>query len=110
MALSTAPASTLTQQKHFFCIDNEMIYWNFYLDFGPLNLGHVIRFCTLLNKKLKDPKLKDKEISRAIHFPPFHYCYFKDGRTTGYVLITNFIYFNIQVTFNWTPQKVIFNR
>jgi len=39
-----------------------MIYWNFYLDYGPLNLGHVIRFCTLLNKKLKDPKLKDKEI------------------------------------------------
>ena len=62
MALSAAPASTLTQQKHFFCIDNEMIYWNFYLDFGPLNLGHIIRFCALMNKKLKDPKLKDKEI------------------------------------------------
>ena len=52
----------MQQQRHFFSIDNEMIYWNFYLDYGPLNLGHVIRFCTLLNKKLKDPKLKDKEI------------------------------------------------
>ena len=62
VALNTPPTTILTQHKHFFSIDNEMIYWNFYLDYGPLNLGHVIRFCTLLNKKLKDPKLKDKEI------------------------------------------------
>mmetsp|Transcript_6618 Transcript_6618/g.11135 ORF Transcript_6618/g.11135 Transcript_6618/m.11135 type:complete len:469 (-) Transcript_6618:168-1574(-) len=48
--------------KHFFTIDNEMVYWNFYLDFGPLNMGHVYRFCVLLNNKLKDPKLKDKLI------------------------------------------------
>lgn len=25
--------------KHFFCIDKDLIYWNFFLDFGPLNLG-----------------------------------------------------------------------
>ena len=49
-------------QKHFFSIDNDMIYWNFYLDFGPLNLGHVYRFCILMNHKLKDPKLADKII------------------------------------------------
>jgi len=49
-------------QRHFFCIDNDMIYWNFYLDFGPLNLGHVYRFCILMNHKLKDPKLADKII------------------------------------------------
>ena len=47
---------------HFFCIDNEMVYWNFYLDFGPLNLGHTYRFCMMLNKKLRDPKLADKAI------------------------------------------------
>jgi cell division cycle 14 len=39
-----------------------MVYWNFYLDFGPLNLGHVIRFCQLLNHKLQDPKLAEKTI------------------------------------------------
>jgi hypothetical protein len=49
-------------QRHFFCIDNDMVYWNFYLDFGPLNLGHVYRFCLLMNAKLKDPKLQDKLI------------------------------------------------
>lgn len=61
VALSAAPSSH-DPQKHFFCIDNQMIYWNFYLDFGPLNLGHVYRFCILVNTKLKDTKLKDKTI------------------------------------------------
>jgi cell division cycle 14 len=49
-------------QKHFFCIDNELVYWNFFLDFGPLNLGQTYRFCALLNNKLSDPRLKDKVI------------------------------------------------
>lgn len=39
-----------------------MVYWNFYLDFGPLNLGHVYRYCCLMNSKLNDPKLKGKVI------------------------------------------------
>ena len=37
---------------HYFCIDNELVYWNFFLDFGPLNLGQLYRFCTKLNQKL----------------------------------------------------------
>ena len=52
--------------KNFFCIDNDLIYWNFFLDFGPLNLGHLYRYCALLNSKLSEPKLKDKVI--------YHYC------------------------------------
>lgn len=39
-----------------------MVYWNFYLDFGPLNLGHLYRYCVMLNNKLNDSKLKDKVI------------------------------------------------
>lgn len=39
-----------------------MVYWNFYLDFGPLNLGHLYRYCMLLNAKLNDKKLRDKVI------------------------------------------------
>jgi len=54
------------QHKNFFCIDNDLIYWNFFLDFGPLNLGHFYRYCALLNSKLSEPKLKDKVI--------YHYC------------------------------------
>ncbi|KAB2822970.1 MAG: hypothetical protein F9K51_07775, partial [Candidatus Dadabacteria bacterium] len=51
----------------YFSIDKEMVYWNFYLDFGPLNLGHLYRFCQLLNNKLNDPKLKDKVIFYYSH-------------------------------------------
>jgi cell division cycle 14 len=44
-----------------------MIYWNFYLDFGPLNLGHVYRYGVLLNNKLNDAKLQDKVIFHYSH-------------------------------------------
>lgn len=51
------------QPIHFFNTDNELIYWNFFLDFGPLNLGQLYRFCTKLNYKLKlDPTLSQKAI------------------------------------------------
>jgi hypothetical protein len=63
VALTANPnVGSAVGQRHFFSIDNEMVYWNFYLDFGPLNLGHVYRFCLLMNAKLKDPKLQDKII------------------------------------------------
>ena len=61
VALSSPPPIS-HPQKHFFSIDNEMVYWNFYLDFGPLNLGHCYRYCMLINNKLNDKKLKDKVI------------------------------------------------
>jgi cell division cycle 14 len=64
VALSANPPPQ--KDKSFFCIDNDLVYWNFFLDFGPLNLGHLYKYCALLNNKLSDPKLKDKVI--------FHYC------------------------------------
>ncbi len=65
VALSAQPSNQSKTNRHFFSIDQEFIYWNFFLDFGPLNLAHTYRYCILLNKKLSDPKLKDKVI--------FHY-------------------------------------
>jgi cell division cycle 14 len=32
------------------------------LDFGPLNLGHLFRFCSILNAKLSDSRLENKVI------------------------------------------------
>ncbi len=29
------------------------MYWNFFLDFGPLNTGQLVRFCKKLNDKLR---------------------------------------------------------
>jgi Dual specificity protein phosphatase, N-terminal half len=50
----TAPADAPPKKQiHFFCIDNELVYWNFFLDFGPLNLGQLFRFCKKLNDKLR---------------------------------------------------------
>ncbi|XP_032523729.2 dual specificity protein phosphatase CDC14B-like isoform X2 [Danaus plexippus] len=42
-----------TEETHYFCIDNELIYENYYSDFGPLNLGCVYKYCKILNEKLK---------------------------------------------------------
>lgn len=41
-----------TKDTHYFCIDNELVYENYYSDFGPLNLGCVYRYCKLLNEKI----------------------------------------------------------
>lgn len=41
------------KQIHFFNVDQELVYWNFFLDFGPLNLGQMTRFCFKLNDKLR---------------------------------------------------------
>jgi hypothetical protein len=34
-------------------VDDELVYENFYADFGPLNLAMLYRYCQKLNKKLK---------------------------------------------------------
>ncbi|XP_063726980.1 dual specificity protein phosphatase CDC14A-like isoform X2 [Symsagittifera roscoffensis] len=51
-----------TAQTHYFSIDEELIYNNFYRDFGPLNLGQLYRYCCRLNKKLKSASLSKKKI------------------------------------------------
>jgi hypothetical protein len=45
------PRSNAT--THFFCVDEEFQYENFYADFGPLNLAMLYRYSCKLNKKLK---------------------------------------------------------
>jgi len=51
-----------TSRTHYFCVDQELIYENFYSDFGPLNLSHIFRYCTKVNKKLKSYSLAKKKI------------------------------------------------
>ncbi|XP_026559691.1 dual specificity protein phosphatase CDC14B isoform X2 [Pseudonaja textilis] len=51
---------------HYFCIDDEFVYENFYADFGPLNLAMIYRYCCKLNKKLKSFTMLRKKI--------VHYC------------------------------------
>ena len=45
---STTTATTKKKKIHYFSIDNELIYWNFFLDYGPLNLGQLHRFSSII--------------------------------------------------------------
>ncbi|XP_052686602.1 dual specificity protein phosphatase CDC14AB-like isoform X2 [Crassostrea angulata] len=64
--LRTKPRSTA--HTHYFCVDDELVYENFYADFGPLNLAQLYRYCCKLNKKLKSFSLAKK---RIIHYTSF---------------------------------------
>ncbi|VDI43259.1 cell division cycle 14 [Mytilus galloprovincialis] len=57
-----------TAHTHYFCVDDELIYENFYADFGPLNLAQLYRYCCKLNKKLKSFSLAKK---RIIHYTSY---------------------------------------
>ncbi|KAK7099921.1 dual specificity protein phosphatase CDC14A-like isoform X2 [Littorina saxatilis] len=64
--LRTRPKSTA--HTHYFCTDDELVYENFYADFGPLNLGNLYRYCCKVNKKLKSFSLAKK---RIVHYTSF---------------------------------------
>uniref|UniRef100_A0A8D0HK08 Cell division cycle 14A n=1 Tax=Sphenodon punctatus TaxID=8508 RepID=A0A8D0HK08_SPHPU len=64
--LRNKPKSTVN--THYFCTDEELVYENFYADFGPLNLAMLYRYCCKLNKKLKSFSLSRKKI---IHYTSF---------------------------------------
>ncbi|XP_049780988.1 dual specificity protein phosphatase CDC14C-like isoform X1 [Schistocerca cancellata] len=51
-----------TANTHYFSIDEELVYENFYADFGPLNLAMLYRYCQKVNKKLKSFSLAKKKI------------------------------------------------
>lgn len=58
LKVSIRPKST--PDTHYFCIDEQLVYRNFYSDFGPLNLAMLYRYCHKLNRKLKAPNLAKK--------------------------------------------------
>lgn len=39
-------------EYRYFSVDDELVYWNFFLDFGPLNLAQLYRFCRIVHGKL----------------------------------------------------------
>jgi len=69
-AIKTTPATNVRRngkELHYFSIDNELVYWNFFLDFGPLNLGQLYRFCTKINRKLDEMSNKTIVYYSSIH-------------------------------------------
>ena len=51
LKVSIRPKST--PDTHYFCVDEQLVYRNFYSDFGPLNLAMLYRYCQKLNRKMK---------------------------------------------------------
>jgi len=51
-----------TKKMHMFSIDNILRYEPFFVDFGPLNLGCLYKFCKLIKHKLKDNRYKNTKI------------------------------------------------
>ncbi|KAF6209875.1 hypothetical protein GE061_015628 [Apolygus lucorum] len=51
-----------TDDTHFFNTDDLLVYTNFFMDFGPLNLAKLYRFCRLLYGKLRLNILSKKKI------------------------------------------------
>jgi cell division cycle 14 len=58
--LSKQPQSY--ENVHFFTIDNQFVYVNFYADFGPSNISQIVRFCNLLQSKFEDPATANKTL------------------------------------------------
>ncbi|KAJ0397632.1 hypothetical protein ATCC90586_001316 [Pythium insidiosum] len=46
----------------FYSIDDKLTYHNFFLDFGPHNLGCTFQFCLVMNKMLASARLERKQI------------------------------------------------
>ena len=69
---NTSTGQPESRPIHFFSIDNEFEYYNFYLDFGPFNLGHLYQFCRKLNEKLDDSRLSNHVI-----------CYYSSAAATN---------------------------
>jgi len=51
-----------SQKSHFFSIDNILRYEPFFIDFGPLNLACLYKFCEMLHSKLQDKALRDSTL------------------------------------------------
>ena len=43
VTLKTTIKPKSTANTHYFCVDEELVYENFYADFGPLNLSLLYR-------------------------------------------------------------------
>jgi cell division cycle 14 len=48
--------------EHCFVVEDLLVYLPFFLDYGPLSLGCLFKFCQMVNNKLTDRQLFDKRV------------------------------------------------
>lgn len=52
----------MADSEHCFGVDDALLYFPFFLDYGPLSLGNLYKFCQTVNGKLTDKQLYGKKI------------------------------------------------
>ncbi|CAH1394333.1 unnamed protein product [Nezara viridula] len=62
ITLRTSIKPKSTTNTHYFSIDEELVYENFFSDFGPLNLAMLFRYCEKLNRKRKAASQTNRKI------------------------------------------------
>ncbi|KAL1130140.1 hypothetical protein AAG570_013078 [Ranatra chinensis] len=62
VTLRTAVKPKSTKNTHYFSIDDELIYENFFSDFGPLNLAMLYRYCMKVNHKRKSAAIMHRKL------------------------------------------------
>ncbi|XP_065576775.1 dual specificity protein phosphatase CDC14A-like [Artemia franciscana] len=65
VTLQTEICPKSTANTHYFSIDEQLLYLNFYADFGPLNLAMLQRYCQKVVRKLQSANLMKK---RIVHY------------------------------------------
>ncbi|XP_046672359.1 dual specificity protein phosphatase CDC14AB-like [Homalodisca vitripennis] len=82
-----------TTDFHYFTTDDELVYNNYYADFGPLNLAAVAKYINKMNFKLKSPSLASKVI---VHFTSSN----EKKRVNAAFLIAVYAIVNLKMTPN----------
>lgn len=71
VTLRTNERPRSTVNTHYFNIDSEYVYENFYGDFGPLNICMLYHYCRKINKKLESTAHSKK---RIVHYTTVEAC------------------------------------
>eukprot|EP00127_Corallochytrium_limacisporum_P004039 Clim_evm88s156 gene=Clim_evmTU88s156 len=94
-----------TEDTIFFSIDDTLCYEPFYTDFGPLNMGLLYRYCSILEGKFRTAAMKSPRASRSAPTKKiYHYCgTTPQRRSNAACLMAAFCV----VILGWTPQEAI---
>lgn len=71
VTLQTYAKPRSTENTHYFSIDEELVYENFFADFGPYNLAMLYRYCQKLNKKLQVNPLLTEQVHVTVYNTTF---------------------------------------
>jgi cell division cycle 14 len=65
----TSPPVGVTR-GFYFCVDKQLKYFPYFFDFGPLNIGQVLKFIAELEKLLNNSKLSTNAIFHFTSLDP----------------------------------------